>query len=273
MLVENLVDTLRDVVKDFPEIKLLILFGSYANGRAMPASDIDLAVITDNDDILVNFKYAIAKKLKISEDKVSIINLDKASPVLKIKILKNGIVVSGNVNNELIRQLNFEEIIEVIELERTNFYNWLRSKDPIDESLVMSIINQVDSDVKFLNKIVNEKNINDIQNDDILRRAFERALHTAIEGMIDLLRHIVSGLRLGIAEYYKDYIDIAMRNNVISCETGKKLLKYVEPRHKLVHRYRGLDYEELYEKAKELVKLWPQVLIEIRNYLREILNL
>lgn len=38
------IDHLRDTLANYPQIELAILFGSLANGRATPQSDIDLAV-------------------------------------------------------------------------------------------------------------------------------------------------------------------------------------------------------------------------------------
>lgn len=53
-----------------------------------------------------------------------------------------------------------------------------------------------------------------------------------------LLRHIVSGLGLGVAEYYPDYIEICRRRGIISNEVAEKILELIPVRHMLVHRYR-----------------------------------
>jgi len=50
--VEKLVETLRRVVERGPQIKLMYLFGSYAEGRAMPISDIDIALVTSERNVI-----------------------------------------------------------------------------------------------------------------------------------------------------------------------------------------------------------------------------
>ncbi|MCD6509271.1 MAG: DUF86 domain-containing protein [Thermoprotei archaeon] len=263
----ELIELLKKLTQETSGVELLILFGSYAEDKAMPISDIDLAIITKDPQATSELRYNLAKTLKIPEDKISIIDLENAPPTLKIKILKKGITILGNPNP--IAKTIKPDTIEVLQHQKTQFYNWLKSENPIDENVITSIITQVESDIRFLNKITKEKTPNQIIKDETLRRALERALHTAIEGTIDLLRHIISGLNLGIAEYYRDYIQISINNNLISQKTGTKLLKLAELRHKLVHRYQGLNYDQLIKEAKNLIELWPQVSNEVKKYLRK----
>ena len=261
----KLIKFLEDVASGLRGIKALVLFGSYAEGRSMPISDIDLAVIADDLSSIVNLRYAVARRLNIPEDKVSIVELRHIPPTLRAKILRRGIVILGDVD-EVARSIR-PDVVEVLELEKDHFHHWLKNMNPIDENVMVSIISQVESDIRFLREVL-RKNADEIARDEVLRRAFERALHTAIEGIIDLLRHIVSGLSLGIAEYYRDYVEIAANNNVISREVAERAVGLIELRHRLVHRYRGLNYGEMLKKAKELTTLWPRILNEVRNYLR-----
>ena len=46
-IVESPDQQLHDILANYPQIELAILFGSMANGRATPQSDIDLAVQAD----------------------------------------------------------------------------------------------------------------------------------------------------------------------------------------------------------------------------------
>lgn len=60
---------------------------------------------------------------------------------------------------------------------------------------------------------------------------------------------MVSGLSLGVAEYYRDYVEICKRRRVISSEIAGKLLELIPIGHMLVHRYRGVDYLKLWRAA------------------------
>jgi len=261
---------LADVVSGVKGVKLAFLFGSYARGKAMPASDVDLAVVAEEPKTLVELRVAVAKALNMPEEKVSILDLSGSSPVARIKVLKYGVKVCED-NEEVIRLLGefSSDVVEVLDLERQDFVRWLRSSDPIDESVIKSVIVQVEGDVGYLRRLLGTKGVREVVESEDLRRAFERALHLAIEGIVDLLRNVVSGFSLGVAEYYRDYVEIAKRNNVISRESAENLVGLLDLRYRLIHRYRGLNYSEMLERAKSLIDLWSNVLREVKRYLAE----
>jgi uncharacterized protein YutE (UPF0331/DUF86 family)/predicted nucleotidyltransferase len=268
-IVNDFVKAIKKVCSAIKGLRLFYLFGSYAEGRIMPISDVDVAVVVDDSRVLMELRAAIAKALGISKEKISVFDLTKMSPVMKVKVLKHGIrVIGSDVEVENLLKNMDPSVVEVIDLERGDFYRWLNSVDPIDESIIKSVITQVEGDIGYLRKVLNKRNISEVIESDDLRRAFERAVHTAIEGSLDLLRHIISGLNLGIAEYYRDYVDIARKSEIISKRNAEKLSMLVDLRHGLVHRYRGLDYEELWNHAKTLINLWTNMLEEVRRFLK-----
>jgi predicted nucleotidyltransferase len=48
--VQLLVEKLQDLLKEFPEISLVYLFGSQVTGETGPMSDYDLAIVEDSQD-------------------------------------------------------------------------------------------------------------------------------------------------------------------------------------------------------------------------------
>ena len=84
----------------------------------------------------------------------------------------------------------------------------------------------------------------------------------------DLLRHIIAGLDLGVAAYYKDYVEIPERAGIISSETANKLKSLIPIRHLLVHRYRRLNYEELWKLAREAAEAARTLVSEVKAYLK-----
>ncbi|MEN2974188.1 MAG: DUF86 domain-containing protein [Candidatus Caldarchaeales archaeon] len=164
------------------------------------------------------------------------------------------------------------EIVEVAECERSSFYTWLKGS-PLDESTIRRILIQLNEDVEDLETLLS-KGLDEMLQDRYLTKAFERVMQTSIKGVIDLLRHIISGLNLGIAEYYKDYVEICRDKRVISHEMAEKILELIPLRHSLVHRYRELNYEKLWNSANTIVEIIPRLREEIRDYLkRENVNL
>lgn len=69
------------------KVLLCYIFGSYARGRE--ASDIDLAILLENDI------YKIREKIEevLGTQRLDIVDLKKASPLMKFNVLKNGILL------------------------------------------------------------------------------------------------------------------------------------------------------------------------------------
>ncbi len=84
-------------------IKMLILFGSQASGKAKNESDFDLAVLmvegkniskklADYADTL----FSLASIFEVTEDKIDLTNLSSASPFLQKEIFSNGKLIFGD---------------------------------------------------------------------------------------------------------------------------------------------------------------------------------
>lgn len=82
-----------------PIVRLLVLFGSHATGTTGAMSDFDVAVLSDHelsfeernaliDDISITYK--------ISEEKVDLIDLRSAPPLLERQIAEHGKLLKGN---------------------------------------------------------------------------------------------------------------------------------------------------------------------------------
>ncbi len=262
------IEIVKEAISGFEEIKLAYLFGSYAEDRATPASDIDIAILTEQQETISRLTAELSKALKVPEEKLSVLNLENSSPTLTLRILRRGVrILDRGGYEERLREKIPAETVEVLENERASFRIWLYG-NPIDEAMLRRIIAQLSEDVNDLHEIIRERNPEDLSRDKNLRKAFERTLHTSIEGAIDLLRHIISGLNLGVAEYYRDYVEITKNKEVINNETAEKLLELIPIRHMLIHRYRELSYSKLWADAKKITDLWPKLQQEVKEYLR-----
>jgi predicted nucleotidyltransferase len=77
---------------------LVISFGSQTKGRATSRSDFDFAVL-DNFPLSISKRAKIcqrlSKKCGINEDKIDLIDLNMASPLLKYEVAKTGKLVEG----------------------------------------------------------------------------------------------------------------------------------------------------------------------------------
>ena len=84
---------------------LIIAFGSRVNGRATEKSDFDFGVLAKKPLSLserTDLAYHIAQKLNINEDKIDLVDLSTASPILKFEVARIGKLVEGD-NFDFIR--------------------------------------------------------------------------------------------------------------------------------------------------------------------------
>ena len=87
--------------------------------------------------------------------------------------------------------------------------------------------------------------------------------------MIDILRHLVTGLNLGVALYYKDYIDYAEKHGIISRDIANNLRSLIPVRHAIVHRYRSLNYKELWKETANTINTATTFITQVRSFLKK----
>lgn len=99
--------------------RIAYLFGSRAKGLERPDSDYDIAVLIDKqkptimDEIYLALD--IAEELKLSPDKVHVILLNNADPLLKARVLKEGIPIYSESEEER-RKWERETYLEILHL-------------------------------------------------------------------------------------------------------------------------------------------------------------
>jgi hypothetical protein len=88
----DLVERLRQRAAALPEVRLAVLFGSTARGKARPGSDVDLGVLLEPD--------TRAHRLEVEADlgravgrPVDVIFLNQASPLLRFEISRDGVLL------------------------------------------------------------------------------------------------------------------------------------------------------------------------------------
>ena len=104
---------------------LAYLYGSRARGTEREDSDYDIAVLFGKADVSVvdeiRLAMEIARELGVSSDKIDIVALDKADPLLKMRILREGVPIYERPQGfrtrwereeylEILRQMDLYEI-------------------------------------------------------------------------------------------------------------------------------------------------------------------
>ena len=89
----SILDHLCDLAPRLPEeVRLLVLFGSTARGKAGPRSDVDLGVLLDPYSAALRFKVD-AELGRATGREVDTVLLDDAPPLLRFEIAKEGVLL------------------------------------------------------------------------------------------------------------------------------------------------------------------------------------
>ena len=86
-------------MREFTKKPLIIAFGSQVSGQTRAGSDFDVAVLSEKPLTLAQrsrLSLMLSKKLKINEDKIDLVDLKAASPMLQYEISRKGKLILGS---------------------------------------------------------------------------------------------------------------------------------------------------------------------------------
>jgi len=264
-------ESLRQLLSKHDEVILVYLFGSVA-GEGFGARDIDLALKLESKDNLgtiASLTGEIARTLKVPEDKVDIVDIDRAGLPLKHKVLTQGIKLVDKKDAESALVSDVVENYPVYNTDYEYLCNlWLKEDPQIDRKLLLKRLDELLRNTTMMKEKYVGKDVSWLLADLEKAYAFERVMHRAIEAMLDICRHIVSAKRLGLAEYYSDYPIRIAEANLMDNQMATSISKLAKLRNILIHEYIELNYERLLHEAKKLVnELSPRFTEWLRNFL------
>jgi len=88
----DLLESLRQRAASNPELRLVVLFGSTARGKATRRSDVDLGVSVEPDTSAVRRRVQMELE-RAAGRSLDIVFLDGAPPLLRFEIAKDGILL------------------------------------------------------------------------------------------------------------------------------------------------------------------------------------
>jgi len=101
---------------------LIIAFGSQVKGQANTMSDFDFGVLKENPLSLserTDLAEFISEKLKINEDKIDLVDLSTASPMLKFEVARDGKLIDGNYTDFIRFKVRaFKEYVDTAKFRR-----------------------------------------------------------------------------------------------------------------------------------------------------------
>jgi hypothetical protein len=89
-----LLEAVRAALQDEPDVAAAFVFGSHARGFARPDSDVDVAVLLDRtvqtNRLALRRRLVAALGKHLAADRIDLVLLDEAPPVLALAVLKHG---------------------------------------------------------------------------------------------------------------------------------------------------------------------------------------
>ena len=223
-------------------------------GAAWEESDVDVAVLLSKSswDRLSKLMSKIASALELSEDRVDIIDLSKADVVLKREIIVQGIKLVDRRNYEdRIREELCAKLPEALDI--LSFY-LSESGNPLKREIIAAKLMAMDEEIRVLQRYVLGRPAKQVVEDPLLKRVLRDSLRVAIESAIDICKHVVASLKLGVVRKLSDFPAKLVEAELMSKELAGRLADYAKLRNVIVHRYVELDYGLLHEKATEFVE-------------------
>jgi uncharacterized protein len=95
----DLAARLRSFFQDRSRVELAYLFGSAARGTTGPLSDVDVAIRFSTDEgrtLDERLKLHDALCRYLGSDRVDLVDLDDASPVLRYNVIRDGVLLKGD---------------------------------------------------------------------------------------------------------------------------------------------------------------------------------
>lgn len=104
MASDVLLRRLREALAQGPTLRIAILFGSRATGRARPDSDVDVAILPAHDGLSLADENALAAELeRTTGTAVDLVRIDHASEALRWRIARDGVVLFSDPPEAAIR--------------------------------------------------------------------------------------------------------------------------------------------------------------------------
>ncbi|MEM2123100.1 MAG: HepT-like ribonuclease domain-containing protein [Candidatus Bathyarchaeia archaeon] len=229
-----------------------MVFGSVARD-GLSLRDVDLGVkLSDGRGAdLLNIGGVVCEVagiLGVSEDRVDVVDIDRAPIHLLWRILKEGIVVKGS-------EAAVEELEKRVEpypdlLAETKHWMNVDPDPKVDKIILESRVAEVRRNVDYVKGEVLTRKPGDLRYGEVL--ALERALHRIAEAMLDMCRHLAAVYSLGLVESYGEYPEKLAYAGKMPGDLAEKLGKLAGLMDILVHGYLEMKTELIYEAAEEV---------------------
>jgi len=119
----------------------------------------------------------------------------------------------------------------------------------INKKTVEHILRYLEGEIKVIEESHVSRESLDEEENLVFTDATKHRVQIAVEMVINIAEHIVSGLNLGMPEYARDLFPLLAKENIVNEDLAKKLGDAVGLRNVLVHLYLEVDLNILADSA------------------------
>ncbi|MFH1799192.1 MAG: DUF86 domain-containing protein [Candidatus Omnitrophota bacterium] len=138
----------------------------------------------------------------------------------------------------------------------------------VDREVVRRILNSLNEALEHL-KSKQNITFERYEKDKDVQAIVERRLESSIQACIDIGNHIISQQNFGTPSDYGEIFSILAQNDIIDSEQGKILVKMAGFRNILIHEYRDVLNEKVYDILQNKLKDFYNYAQSILNYLKK----
>ena len=138
----------------------------------------------------------------------------------------------------------------------------------INRPLVEKKLRKIEDLIREL-RTVSIESFDEFKKNIIVKRFVERNIELAIEQMVDICKHFISGFDLKEPETYSECFEILAKGEVLPGGTVDTFKAMVRFRNILIHAYNGIDDSITYGIYKKNLKDFKLFVKCIREYIQK----
>jgi len=136
----------------------------------------------------------------------------------------------------------------------------------IDRQLIEKKLRNIEAFLREL-KSIDIEGFEQFRKDTVIKRFVERNIELSIEQMVDICKHMISGLDLSEPETYAECFDILASNDIIPSEKSELFKSMVRYRNMLIHIYDTVDDSVTYDIYTTRLGDFKVFIDTVRGYL------
>lgn len=278
-LSNNQVQRLKDYFIHQPKVSMAFIFGSFAKDRALPDSDIDLAVYFTPKGNSIEWeeerewpeeRQFWVDSERILKKNVDLLVLNRAPSRVAFDILRTGIPL---VIKDKSLYWRFFLLISSAAIEFQEFVNDFRiirdrsrSLGEQDRTRLDGLLDYLDEEIKSYDEF---KDLNQIiyQNDRNKKRSVEHWVESLVIASLDIAKILLASNHLAIPSTYREILFQLSNISGFDKEMAEKLSYFAKLRNIITHEYLDLRWKQINEFISTAKPLYEYLANFIRkNY-------